>query len=164
MNKMHTPEPWKVEEVGDRRSFLTIAREHESILTVVEECGHSFGAVYNPDDALRIVACVNACRGIEQEVLADPEYSINGELESIDDLANELSKFKICLLALEEIATAVDADIDAGRPLEYNVAELRTELIRARKALGILPEQEQTNTLGLEESEIIREEAIESKR
>jgi hypothetical protein len=47
------------------------------------------------------------------------------------------------LTALEELATAVEADIDAGRPLEYNVEHLRDELIRAREALGILPEQDQ---------------------
>lgn len=51
-------------------------------------------------------------------------------------------QFRARLAALESIATAVDADIDAGRPLEYNVEHLRDELIRARGALGILPEQD----------------------
>lgn len=66
------------------------------------------------------------------------------------DLRFKWFEMKDRLSALEEISTAVEADIDAGRPLEYNVDELRTELIRARKALGILPEQEQTTTLGME--------------
>lgn len=156
----HTAEPWRVEEIGNRRAFLTIAKEDDSILTVVDECGNSFGAVYKRDDALRIVACVNACSGISQDILEDPEYLIKKELESIDELFNlrkkaesELNEMRARLAALEDIATAVEADIDCGRPLEYNVEELRAELIRARCSLGILPDQE-----------ITREEEIESKR
>ncbi|MCD1654735.1 hypothetical protein K7J14_08450 [Treponema zuelzerae] len=151
----HTQEPWRVEEIGDRRNFLTIAKENESILTVVEECGHGFGAFYKPDDALRVVACVNACRGISQEILEDPEYLIKKELDSIDEQFSmrkkseaERDELKKALFALEEAATAVESDIDTGAPVEYGIERLRDELIRVRKVLKILPE----------------EEAIESKR
>ncbi len=105
--------------------------------------------------AERMNACFRACEGIEDEVLEDRQYRIKPELDSIDKIIEssgkiiqqrdtawqELREIRSRLSALEEISTAVEADIDSGRPLEYNVEELRAELIRARKALGILPEQ-----------------------
>lgn len=51
-------------------------------------------------------------------------------------------EYRARLTALEEIATALEADIDCGRPLEYSVEALRDELIRTREALGLLPEQQ----------------------
>jgi len=50
-------------------------------------------------------------------------------------------EYRSRLTALEEIATALEADIDCGRPLEYSVEILRDELIRTREVLGLLPEQ-----------------------
>lgn len=98
-------------------------------------------------NAERIAACWNACAGIPDEVLAAPGYSIKDELDSLDaqiagrmKAERERDQLRARLAALEDIATAVDADIDSGRPLEYNVEYLRDELIRARAALGILPE------------------------
>lgn len=100
-------------------------------------------------NAERIAACWNACAGIPDEVLAAPEYSIKAELDSLDaqiagrmKAERERDQYRARLAALEEVATGVDADIDAGRPLEYNVEHLRDELIRARAALGILPEKD----------------------
>lgn len=130
-------------------------------------------------DAELVIACVNVCKNLENEqlnnliqlgglslgmleVLTEQRDKYKHLLEDhgpeghnvtnqqLVDLRYKWIELKDRLTALEEIATAVEADIDAGRPLEYNVEELRTELIRARKALGILPEQEQTTTLGME--------------
>ena len=73
----HTKEPWKLCEVGDKRKHLCPASQDDtSILTVALEYDDDgeptyFGAVYNPDDARRIVACVNACAGISDETLAE---------------------------------------------------------------------------------------------
>lgn len=50
-------------------------------------------------------------------------------------------EYRTRLTALEELATALEADIDCGRPLEYTVEVLRDELIRTREVLGMLPEQ-----------------------
>lgn len=92
-------------------------------------------------NALRIAACWNACVGIPDEVLEAPGYSIKAELDSLNKQIAGRFMYYCRLSSLEEIATALEADIDAGRPLEYNVEHLRDELIRARSALGILPEQ-----------------------
>lgn len=51
----------------------------------------------------------------------------------------EVSELRIRLKALEEAATALEADIDCGRPLEYNTEHLRDALIRARTAIESLP-------------------------
>ena len=63
----HTPEPWVLFEVGDGRPHLCPASESDkmSILTIAEEDGVTFACVYKDDDARRIVACVNACAGME---------------------------------------------------------------------------------------------------
>lgn len=62
---------------------------------------------------------------------------------AVVEARKERDELKTRLSALEDIATAVEADIDSGRPLEYNVEDLRAELIRARKALGIIPVKEE---------------------
>lgn len=67
----HTPEPWVLFEVGDGRPYLCPASDSDktSVLTVIEEDGVMFAAVYKEADARRIVACVNACAGLETETL-----------------------------------------------------------------------------------------------
>lgn len=65
------------------------------------------------------------------------ENEANCELtEAITKLRAEREELVNRLTALEDVATAVEADIDCGRPLEYNVEHLRDELIRARAALA----------------------------
>lgn len=76
----HTQEPWVLFEVGDRVKHFCPASEKEktSILTVTLEDGTAFGAVYSEDDARRIVACVNACAGLDTEYLESvglPEFA-----------------------------------------------------------------------------------------
>lgn len=135
----HTAEPWKAVKGVDRR--WRIHSEKVLYIVKVNEPGEA--------DAIRIVACVNACAGIPTAVLTAPGYSIKAELDTLDEqiarrinAEEERNRLYARLLALEEVATGVDADIDACRPLEYNVEHLRDELIRAREALGILPEQD----------------------
>lgn len=79
-------------------------------------------------------------REIREAIKADENESTADEVRS---LVSKRDEYRVRLSALEDIATAVEADIDCGRPLEYNVEHLRDELIRARAALGILPEQDQ---------------------
>ena len=135
----HTAEPWHTIEGGDRQWLLH--SESVSHLATMGTPGEA--------NARRIVACVNACAGIPIEVLTAPEYSIKAELDTLDEqiarrlnAEEERNRLYARLLSLEEVATGVDADIDAGRPREYNVEHLRDELVRAREALGILPEQD----------------------
>lgn len=133
----HTPEPWRAVNGFDRR--WRIHSETVSHLAEVSDPGEA--------NAHRIVLCINACAGIPDEVLTAPGYSIKDELDSLDAqiairmmVEQERDRFRARLAALEEVATGLDADIDSGRPLEYNVEHLRDELIRARMALGIVPD------------------------
>lgn len=140
MNEIkHTAEPWHTIEGVDRQWRL-----HSETVSHLATMGNPGEA-----NARRIVACVNACAGIPDEVLTAPDYSIKAELDTLDEqiarrlnAEEERNRLYARLLALEEVATGVDADIDCGRPLEYNVEHLRDELIRVREALGILPGQD----------------------
>mgnify|MGYP003392976351 CR=1 FL=1 len=62
----HSPEPWRVaDHYGD---FHAYDSNDNAVLTTDRE-------VLNPlrdADILRIVACVNACRGVPTEALTDP--------------------------------------------------------------------------------------------
>lgn len=42
----------------------------------------------NDEYGSRIVACVNKCAGIPQELLEQPEYSIKAELDNVDEQIN----------------------------------------------------------------------------
>lgn len=141
----HTAEPWKV---CRKDGFL-----HIEAVVVKPDIYCDISTSLELDNARRIVACVNACAGIPNEVLEAPDYSIKAELDRLDAqiagrmrAERERDQIRARLAALEEVATGLDADIDAGRPLEYNVEHLRDELIKARAALGILPEQETVRT------------------
>lgn len=74
----HTKEPWTLETVGDKCKHFCPAKDGMSILTValeyndIDQDPTYFGAVYSQDDARRIVACVNACAGIDNETLDMP--------------------------------------------------------------------------------------------
>lgn len=77
----HTPTPWAVGfSDGTGESYIT-AGDHpalknaaESIAVVVSGGTDDWGVTHGvrkPEDARRIVACVNACAGIDTEVLED---------------------------------------------------------------------------------------------
>ena len=72
----HTPEPWHLCEVenetGRIKHLVPVDAEKMSLLTIVENDQATFAAIYNDDDARRIIACVNACEGI-------PTYQLTGE-------------------------------------------------------------------------------------
>lgn len=57
----HTPEPWKQHE-EDPRAIVAANDPHMSLLTVGDD---GMALIYGEEDARRIVACVNACAGIE---------------------------------------------------------------------------------------------------
>lgn len=79
----HTKEPWVLFEVGYRHVHFcpASATDKTSILTVTEEDGVSFAAVYNDDDARRIVACVNALQGVPTEELERHHLGHAGEVQ-----------------------------------------------------------------------------------
>ena len=65
----HTQEPWHLCEVenetGRIKHLVPVDAEKMSLLTIVENDQATFAAIYNDDDARRIVACVNACAGVD---------------------------------------------------------------------------------------------------
>lgn len=64
-------EPWSTEQCGNTIQILS----GDKIITTLKE-----GAIYGgqTQDAARITACVNACRGISDQLL---QQVINGDLE-----------------------------------------------------------------------------------
>lgn len=96
---------------------------------------------FSDADVARVIACVNACKNLRNEQLNDLIQLGGLSLNMLDSVMKERDEYRARLTALEEIATALEADIDCGRPLEYSVEVLRDELIRTREVLGMLPEQ-----------------------
>jgi hypothetical protein len=67
MGNEHSPEPWKIETVGpDRRVHVSAIYDAEQQYVLTPKPGDWTMRV---GDARRIVACVNACRGLTTEEL-----------------------------------------------------------------------------------------------
>lgn len=78
MTTQHTPEPWAIQSHGLPEGLHGIIAPHHTKWFVAEDCKKA--------DAIRIVACVNACAGIPTEVLAplglsEPPYKTIAENE-----------------------------------------------------------------------------------
>lgn len=89
----HTPEPWSLLEAGDSiKHQVPVSSDRTSILTIATEGAIAFGAVYSADDARRIVACVNACRGLSTENLEDnePLSWLTKQYNAVKDQRDEL--------------------------------------------------------------------------
>lgn len=56
-------------EVGDNGSLALGSEDKTSLLTIVEEDGTDFAAIYHAADARRIAACWNACLGLPTDEL-----------------------------------------------------------------------------------------------
>lgn len=190
--------------------------ERESLM-VTNTLGKYIGYLedFSDDDATRMLLCVNACEGLSNEILSDPNCSIKVELETLDQqIAKRLGAERqrdAAWQELREIREAIKADenestadmvrfrmselflsrhvledhgpnghnvtnqqyvelrnqqfllLEALTQAEFQMAqmekglrqdkEFQSTLLDVRKALGILPEQEQTTTLGLEDEQ-----------
>lgn len=75
----HSPEPWRLERrEASREEYTALVDDHG--MTILHGCtiGKSEDiavACWDQDDMDRIIACVNACRGIPTEVLSQPEMN-----------------------------------------------------------------------------------------
>ena len=66
----HTPEPWAVSDSPYGAIISTASRElRQSWCVSTEDTGRKYSAEIAVANARRIVACVNACAGIETTVL-----------------------------------------------------------------------------------------------
>jgi len=64
-----------------------------SLLTIVENDQATFAAIYKDEDARRIVACVNACAGIDTELLEiieDNDKTLAGVIANVEKQRDEL--------------------------------------------------------------------------
>lgn len=132
----HTPEPWVLFEVGDRfKHQCPASSDKTSILTVVSEDDMHFGAVYNDEDARRIVACVNACAGIPSEILELDErtaLAYRGYVQKLKSDRDEL------LSVLEETSKNLS---DAAIKVKWFSVSAAQEILRiADKANVVIAE------------------------
>ena len=106
----HTPEPWRTDaECGFPQDI------HDSKGNLFLRCGSDFdNEIYGEANARRITACVNACAGIDTELLeiiADNDKTLAGVIANVEKQRDEL------LAALERLASAMSKQAhDAERP------------------------------------------------
>ena len=102
----HTPEPWHLCEVenetGRIKHLVPVDAEKMSLLTIVENDQATFAAIYNDDDARRIVACVNACAGCATEVLETAPVGFFNSTYGHPKYLEEITKQRDELLAALE--------------------------------------------------------------
>lgn len=115
----HTPEPWHLCEVenetGRIKHLVPIDAEKMSLLTIVENDQATFAAIYNDDDARRIVACVNRLRNFTTEQIEDLGYDLFAEdRPRLFEAQNEI-------LRLEKQRDELLSDLtEAKRSAEFN--------------------------------------------
>jgi len=97
MSTKHTPGPWNV-----KYSKFSIIETQEG--AQVAECKNLTGLVNLQANARRIVACVNACEGIETSELEEIAVS-GGMLGLREDVARAAKQRDALLEALEELVS-----------------------------------------------------------
>jgi len=111
-----TPGPWKLLPVGDKSKCFAVADiNFLSVLTVVDECGTSFGAVYLDGDAKFIAAAnpaavselLDRLEAAEAEALEEARLNGMGSEREAKHLAQ--------IAALEKERDAMRAELDALR-------------------------------------------------
>lgn len=87
----HTPEPWRARKItsSNGQYVLTDGEKHISL-------------VPRENDARRIIACVNACEGIDDEVLEGARRGIDVFKRQIAELESERDQYKRLSDALTE--------------------------------------------------------------
>lgn len=105
--KCHSPEPWSIFEIGENNVHFCLAFEggRKSILTMVDDSGDSLPAVFKDDDARRIVACVNACEGIDTETL---EFVDGAARQAVSDIAVDVSVVHEARKQRDELLSALE--------------------------------------------------------
>lgn len=109
MENKNTPEPWRIGRLEHPRDYEVVRETvgpHEVVVDTDEGVYVLAGCNYNfPQDALanarRIVACVNACAGINTEALEHRVHLLKAEDDQIATLTKQRDEL---LSALERIA------------------------------------------------------------
>lgn len=82
----HTPEPW-VAGTGEYNGvghYMAVNNDESKAVALTGIIGKE-DAEKSKANARRIVACVNACEGLPNELLEGPDYNIKAELDTLDD-------------------------------------------------------------------------------
>lgn len=126
---MHSPEPWILFEVGDRfKHQCPATSEKGSILTIATEEDVQFGAVYNDEDARRIVACVNACKGFTTEQLND--------IAAMGGMAIPVAKISRLQNTINALVIAMEDLMGSDHPVTPVAYFRADDLVRQIKAGG----------------------------
>ena len=98
-----TPGPWKLLPVGDKSKCFAVADiDFLSVLTVVYECGTSFGAVYFDGDAKFIAAANPATVSELLDRLESTEKERDWNAERLEDALEELTALRAKIEAMEQ--------------------------------------------------------------
>ena len=140
----HTPEPWHLCEVenetGRIKHLVPVDSEKLSLLTIVENDQGTFAAIYNDEDARRIVACVNACKGIPTELL-ERFKTIVGSMDEVSKIEKQRDELLAVLeFMFERISEPPEANCSChlsppfAHPKRQQLEQQVTELIAERDA------------------------------
>ena len=97
----HSPEPWAVCGCDGSKvcRIPTIDFKHDTV-----------AVTQNPADAERIVACVNACKGIPTEALQDAGYALIVGMGAACGIAHALMRHGLALTPAEQPQPAANKD------------------------------------------------------
>ena len=137
----HTQGKLELEEVasdsGHIKHLCPVDSEGMSLLTVVEHEGVKFAAVYNDDDARRLVACWNALIDLPQEALDGGWTRAGLEAYGLQMKAERDSLRAVNAELLEALIGLDEAYCRAGQDLTWDERfEDRKRLIAARAAIA----------------------------
>lgn len=148
MTQQHTPEPWAIHEDASGDIFIS-GSDH----TYITEIG-------NPDedgaaaDARRIVACVNACRGLPTDELEQKGLvaAVGNQLLELERQRDDWQKALGTVLATIPVAEIIRASGTVGDAVAYftQLHQQRDELLAALKEVVICAEgaMNQANAAG----------------
>lgn len=118
----HTKEPWKgyISRHTDGKDYFAIANaniEPPCNGEVVGIFGELGGILESQTiaDVKRVCACVNACAGLSNELLEQPEYSIKSELDSLDEQIAMRLKAEKHIEELNEYIKQLEANLEGYR-------------------------------------------------
>ena len=122
----HTPEPWKISHDDSTEEWSIITNQHGSIIANVnEETGPELVGsapvmrkMPGLENARRIVACVNACAGIPNEVLEMDQPQFVAILKQRAELAEAIR------LTLDENGHLADGDVCTLKRLKDALAKV----------------------------------------
>ena len=119
----HTPEPWAVSDSPYGAIISTASRElRQSWCVSTEDTGRKYSAEIAVANARRIVACVNACAGIEQE-----DFDDGWRAQGLSAYAS----------ALEVMRDSLESERDTYRELCGELLEdLKSQVVTFEYAMG----------------------------